>query len=178
MVEAQEEKLPLLQRVVSFHPGEISVHISLLGSTDGQPVEFTEMETGSSVFAESSPYARSTVKRTTKRLDSLLADGEYPSVDFLKLDVQGYELEILRGALTALSQSTAVLLEASFIPINRGCPLVAEIISFMDQNGFRLFDFCSQIRRKDGVLWQTDLLFLREDSSILPEPSLTHENWA
>lgn len=177
MVEAQEAQRPVLQQVRSHHPDEISMAISLLGSADGHRVAFSEMATGSSVFPESSPYLRSTVTKTTQRLDSLLLAGRYPSVDFLKLDVQGYELEVLKGAPAALSQSTAVLLEASLMPVNRGCPLVAEIIAFMAHSRFRLFDFCSQIRRRDGVLWQTDLLFLREASSFLPEPALTHDNW-
>lgn len=177
MVEAQEAKRSFLQEIVEHYPTEISMEIALLGSSGGQIVEFTEMESGSSVFAETSPYTRNTVKRTTSRLDTLLTDGKYPNVDFLKLDVQGYELQILEGSPTALAQATAVLMEASLVPTNNGCPLIAEVIAYMNQAGFRLFDFCSQIRRKDSVLWQTDLLFLRADSAILPTATLTHDNW-
>jgi hypothetical protein len=70
-----------------------------------------------------------------------------------------------------------MLLEASLIPINSGCPLVSEVTSYADTAGFRLFDFSSQIRRKDRLLWQTDLLFIRSNSRPLPLPSLTAENW-
>jgi hypothetical protein len=135
------------------------------------------METGSSVFAEQSPIERKTVKRATSKLDSLLANGKYSSVDFLKLDVQGYELQVFEGASDALAHATAVLMEVSLVPINSGCPLIAEVIAYLNGFGFRVFDFCSQIRRQDGVLWQTDLLFLRENSPIVPSPSLTHDNW-
>jgi FkbM family methyltransferase len=177
MIEAQDAKLALLRQVAAQYPQDVNIEMSLLGSSDGHSVQFTEMETGSSVYAESSPYPRTTTQKTTRRLDTLLSEGKYPDVDFLKLDVQGYELEILRGASTALKQAMAVLMEASLVPINAGCPLIGEVIAHMSASGFRLFDFCSQIRRRDGVLWQTDLLFLRVDSPVLPNASLNHENW-
>jgi hypothetical protein len=56
-------------------------------------------------------------------------------------------------------------------------PTFAEVIAFLDRAGFQLFNFCSQVRRTDGVLWQTDLLFLRAGSRHAPEPRLTRENW-
>lgn len=177
MIEAQDGKRPALDQIIASAPGEISLEMALLGAADGEPVSFTEMETGSSVFAESSPYSRNVVQKHTRRLDSILATGHFPKVDFLKLDVQGYELQVLRGAPECLRQSTAVLMEASLLPVNDGCPLIGEVIAFMDSAGFRVFDFCSQIRRKDGVLWQTDLLFLRKDSPILPAARLNSENW-
>lgn len=95
----------------------------------------------------------------------------------LKLDVQGYELEVLKGSSQALRAADVVLMEASLVPINDGCPLIGEVMSFMYDHRFRVFDFCSQIRRADGVLWQTDLLFLKAGSGITPDPRLTHENW-
>jgi len=177
MIEAQQAKRPVLQEVAKCYCNDVSIEIALLGATDDQIVTFTEMETGSSVFAETSPYDRITREKTTCRLDTLLARGNYSDVDFLKLDVQGYELEVLKGAQTAISQAKVVLLEASFVPINAGCPLISEIIAFLNSRGFRLFDFCSQIRRRDGVLWQTDLMCIREASELLPAAELTHETW-
>jgi FkbM family methyltransferase len=177
MVEAQESKRPILDQVATRFDGEVTTKIALLGPRDGEPVVFSEMETGSSVFAEQSPYERKTVNKTTQALDTLLSEGAHPRADFLKLDVQGYELEVLKGASRVLGEVEALLLETSLVPINAGCPLFAEVVAFVAGAGFRLFDFCSQVRRADGVLWQTDLLFLREGSRYLPDPRLTKENW-
>src|SRR5438105_15588252 len=113
-----------------------------------------------------------------RTLDNIVADATLPRVNFLKLDVQCFELEVLKGASSILKQAEVVLLEVSLVPINAGCPLFAEVIAALDRNGFQLFDFCSQVRRTDGVLWQTDLLFLRQGSRYLPEPRLTKENWS
>jgi hypothetical protein len=101
-----------------------------------------------------------TVTKTSVRLDTLLK--RYPPPDFIKLDVQGYELEVLKGGPQSLHAATAILMEASTLPINQGCPLIADVFAFMDQADFRLFDFCTQVRLRNGILWQTDLLFLKK----------------
>jgi hypothetical protein len=129
------------------------------------------METGSSVFEENSSFSRRKTTRQMTSLDSLLRDrGLSSPISFLKLDVQGYELEVLRGAQDALLRTEFVLVEVSLIPVNTGCPLVAEVVRYLSERGFCVYDFCSQIRRPDWVLWQTDLLFVSQQSPLLPEP--------
>ncbi|MBI3461669.1 MAG: FkbM family methyltransferase [Planctomycetes bacterium] len=176
MVEAQEQKRPILESVCQSFPGDVSYQMALLARQEGTPVRFVEMETGSSVFEEASPYPRHVVEKTARTLDGLLAEAA-ARVDFLKLDVQGYELEVLAGAPQSLKSAKAVLMEASLLGANAGCPLIFDVMKFMDAAGFRLADFCSQIRRRDGALWQTDLLFVRADAGLLPDPKLTAGNW-
>lgn len=60
--------------------------------------------------------------------------------DFLKADVQGYELEVLEGAPTTLAQAAGCELEVSFIEIYKNQPLFADIDSFMRAHGFFLAD--------------------------------------
>lgn len=178
MVEGQNSKYPILKDVCSSFDGDVVLEIALLGAQDGEKVSFVEMETGSSVLEESSPYKRNYVEKELITLDSLLANyPAYQKVGFLKLDVQGYELDVLKGASKLLEQTEFALMEASLIPINQGCPLISEIIEFMTARNFRLLDFCSQIRRKDGALWQTDLLFVNNTSAFMPKPSLDAQNW-
>ncbi len=178
MVEAQEEKSHALREICENFSGEVFCEIALLGAKAGQEVEFIQMETGSSVFEESSPYTRNRLTKKLATLDNILkAYSDFQNIDFLKLDVQGYELEVLKGAFHTLQHTEFVLMETSFIPINKGCPLIFEVITFMNEMGFRTFDFCSQIRRKDGTLWATDLLFISNRSKLLPNPQLDESNW-
>ena len=178
MVEAQEEKGHALREICKKFSGEVFCEIALLGAKAGQEVEFIQMETGSSVFEESSPYTRDRLTKKLATLDNLLnAYSDFQNIDFLKLDVQGYELEVLKGASTILKHTEFVLMETSLIPINKGCPLIFEVLTFMDRMGFRTFDFCSQIRRKDGTLWATDLLFINNHSPLLPHAQLDESNW-
>lgn len=178
MIEAQESKREILEQVCDDFQGQVVYESALLGPEDGKQVNFTEMETGSSVFQENSPYAREQVTREQRALDQLITQhAEFTNTDLLKLDVQGYELEVLKGADKLLRNSEIVLLEASFIPVNQGAPLIHEVIAYMVERDFRLLDFCSQVRRKDNALWQTDLLFIRNDSSLIPPAALDEANW-
>ncbi len=178
MLEAQECKRPILQSVCARHSGDVRFEIGPLGPEDGSEVSFAEMETGSSVFAEKSNRDRVVRKLVTKTLDTIvLAHPEFLTSQFLKLDVQGYELEVLRGAASVLSHCEFVFLEASLIPVNAGCPLMAEILGFMSERGFRIFDICSLMRRTDESLWQSDLLFIKEKSRWLPAAELNTSNW-
>jgi FkbM family methyltransferase len=178
MVEAQETKTDILNAVCAHYGATVTFELALLGSLDGKAVEFVEMETGSSVLEEQSPYPRVKVVKRTTTLDTLIRRScKWDKIDLLKIDVQGYELQVLFGAMTILENCDFVLLEASLIPINRGCPLIADVTAFMQKNGFRIFDFCSQSRRKDGALWQTDLMFISERSAFLPIAGLTADNW-
>jgi len=179
MIEAQHEKLPELTRVAKLAGGCVAIELALLGPVDGKSVSFSTMETGSSVFDERSDFPRQRIERTTRALGSVIEE-RYPSwdsIDLLKLDVQGYELEVLKGAEVWLPRTEMVLMEASLIPINEGCPLIGEVITFMTARGFQLLDICSQIRRTDGSLWQTDLLFVNEKSRFVPRAELTRDNW-
>lgn len=80
----------------------------------------------------------------------------------LKLDVQGYELEALRGALENLKTIEILQVELSFVPLYEGAPLFIEIASFLRQNGFDLFTFIPGFKdRKTGRLLQADGFFIR-----------------
>jgi len=179
MIEPQASQTEALKKLCQIHNPTVVLETKLLGALDGQEVEFTEMETGSSVFEESnSSVSKNKVTKQLTTLDSLIQQNYgWNKIDFLKIDVQGYELEVLAGALKYLSNCEFVLMEASLIPVNKGCPLIADVIAFMDKQGFRLLDFCSQIRRKDKALWQTDLLFIREGSQYLPKAENDKSNW-
>ena len=64
-------------------------------------------------------------------LDQLLAQRRIPSPEFLKLDVQGYELEVLRGGAKTMSTCEAILFETSFDHDHRDMPIVHKVIEFM-----------------------------------------------
>ena len=77
----------------------------------------------------------------------------------------------LAGATAALASAQAVQLEVSFIPILQGGPLVAEVVRFMAERGFRLYDILGLWHRPlDGALAQGDFLFVREGHPLLADP--------
>lgn len=100
-----------------------------------------------------------------RTLDSFLVSGEIAPPQFIKADVQGYELEVLRGASAALTSTDAVLLEVSFRELYERQPLAHEIITYLGSRGFVIADVCSYAQAADGSLEQADLLFHRKGFS-------------
>lgn len=110
----------------------------------------------------------------TSSLDSFLAEEKLPAPDFLKMDVQGAELEILEGGKEALRSVLGIVSEALFVPMYRRQPLYGEIDAHLRGRGFMLHTFLGFGGRvmkplaRSGManypvqmLW-TDALFIRD----------------
>jgi FkbM family methyltransferase len=71
----------------------------------------------------------------TRRLDDI---ADCPAGDYLKLDVQGAELDVLRGAGKSLASAVVIELEAEFVPLYENQPLFGDIQVFLAARGFML----------------------------------------
>jgi hypothetical protein len=92
-------------------------------------------------------------------LDTLFPDKTF---DFIKIDCQGTELDILKGGKALVDRATVLLLECPFAgQYNEGCPSFCEYIQYMDSNGFAPFDI-SEIHMIGNVMGQIDILFVRK----------------
>lgn len=168
MVEAQKGKEETLRKLVRKFPGT-SYAIQLLSCVSGEEKYFYENETASHV-ATGEPDDNTAVKLTTVTLDDLLLQLNFPPPDFVKLDVQGHEKEVLLGAEHCLRKATVCLLEISLLNIGGNTPLLAEMIQFMDSRGFQAYDFSHFIRRPyDKALYQVDMFFVRKESFLATE---------
>jgi len=142
--------------------------LTLLGPEKKDAVTFYQLGTGSSILPELTSFERKAIALPMDTLDNVtggVADLRSPLL--LKLDVQGFELEVLRGGRRTLELSEVVIMEVSLLPYNDGAPLFADVVAFMNDEGFVLFDFCGQLRREsDRVLFQTDVAFARRGSHL------------
>jgi FkbM family methyltransferase len=75
-------------------------------------------------------------------------------IDFMKLNVQGAELEILRGASNSLRHVTGIQVEMSFVESYIGRPFFADIDIFLRSHGFTFFDLIGHhcVGRKDSPI--------------------------
>jgi len=163
MLEGQEGKRNLLQQKTAANK-HLYFQIALLGSAEYE-VEFNIYETASSVLKENNETGAKTEIRTLTTLDKSIINTPFTKADFIKIDTQGYELEILKGAEKTMQQAEFILLEVSLIDIYKNCPMVAEVMAFMQSKGFVLYDICSLMRRPyDNALFQSDFLFVKETS--------------
>ncbi len=72
-------------------------------------------------------------------LDTFCEEHNVPGIDFLKIDAQGYELEVLKGASRMLGKPIpAIYLEINFVRYYVGQPLFQEVYEFLYQHGYRL----------------------------------------
>jgi FkbM family methyltransferase len=94
-------------------------------------------------------------------------------IDFLKLDTQGSELDILKGAASALNDVLAIQVEVEFIPLYIDQPLFGDISDFLLARGFEFWDFTTVYRYgrenldRTGQAVFADALFLRSPESIM-----------
>jgi FkbM family methyltransferase len=129
-------------------------------------VTFAPAGAGTTALVEA-PAGGSGERAEVLVLDELVGGGELPAPDFLKLDVQGYELEVLRGANETLRACQAVMAEVNLFRYAPGTPLADEVIAFLRDRGFVLYDVAGVVRRPlDDALGQMDLVFVREDHPL------------
>ncbi len=166
-------------RVVSFEPlptladeaktnlsdisGRVTVHQVALGpETATVTLHQTPYSLQSSVLKPTSLEFES-IEVSQVRLDDVLATADLPPATLLKLDLQGYELAALQGAMATLARVEAVLLEVGFEASYEGEPSFEALRSFLAEHGFafrRPFD----VLWEDGQITQMDALFTRTDA--------------
>jgi FkbM family methyltransferase len=165
MIEAQPEKEATLRAAST--DAKVTYRVALLGAAPSDGVRFYKMRTGSSVYAENTGVARQEVTMPMTTLNHVVRDAGLLNggSTLLKLDVQGSEIEILRGAAEVLPQITAVIAEVSLVNYNLGAPQFAEITQFMREQGFVVYDIAG-MRRFGKMMGQLDIIFLRDDSPL------------
>ena len=160
----------------------VNFAIEVLSEIDGKEVSFwAEGKTGNSMFPqllgnggkghrEIAPVTRITKTLDSARKESFLADER---IDLLKIDVQGAELEVLKGATELLQEVSFVQFEASVVEYNRGGSCYFHVDEFLREHGFYLYDLgdpqrSQRLFRTTG-LGQYDSLYVRPSSEHLPE---------
>ncbi|GFK96053.1 2-O-methyltransferase NoeI [Fundidesulfovibrio magnetotacticus] len=150
------------------HNESVQVRQAALGSATGRlELNVLERPTCSSLLCPSGireKHVGKSLELTERvevdivRLDAETADAP----DILKLDLQGYELEALRGAQLLLPRVAAVLCEVSFTPLYQGQPLAWDLADWMATQGFRLEALYDPWTCPDGSMPSADALFLHD----------------
>ena len=117
------------------------------------------------IHARAAPGSRYTDTETVRlaALDAL-TPGYFrqESIAFLKVDTQGYESEVLKGATRTLARVVGVQLELSLIPLYAGQLLMPELLEFMRDTGFDLWAITPAFTDpQNGRLLQVDAAFFR-----------------
>ncbi len=101
------------------------------------------------------------IKRLDQILDSFLPNGE---MFFLKMDVQGFEKQVIEGAEGVWSRIAGIEIEMSMVELYSGELLYHEMISYLGQLGFKLnYIQNGYTNVESGELYQIDGLFVKQN---------------
>ncbi len=165
--EVLEDRVAGLERVAR-ETGGLRVFPTLLGAAGHEGVALHVCETASSVLPEHFEQGFPTREYPMRTVDEVVATdfgGRAPAL--MKLDVQGYELEVLKGSVAALSGMQAIVAEINLLDIHRNVPLLAEVNGWLSERGWVAYDICGLTRRPlDRALWQADFIFVPKSSAL------------
>tara|TARA_B100001123_G_scaffold409357_1_gene503416 strand:+ start:374 stop:1129 length:756 start_codon:yes stop_codon:yes gene_type:complete len=139
-------------------------------SNDNKTYKFYNMGYGSSIFEEQTSH-----KREVEEIISTTLDEEIPaelkkySNNLIKLDVQGAELMILDGLKDSINLFEVIILEVSLHNYNKNSPLFNDVIKYMNDKNFKLYDLfdLKRLGSNDSFLVQFDCVFARNNSELL-----------
>lgn len=120
---------------------------------------------GTSIYKEGEDSDVNGVERVvpTLTLDEICSEKGTPPPYLIKVDTQGSEIEVLKGARNILPLAEFVILEVSLFEFYKGAPLIGDCIEFMLKNGFAAYDvFDLQYRKLDGAMSQVDIAFVKD----------------
>jgi FkbM family methyltransferase len=116
-------------------------------------------------------------KIQTLSISALLQDFKNTS-NFIKIDIQGYELELLKGAETFLKDGDIILLEieTSLVnnPVMENAAKLPEVINFLSAYGYQIMDLepvyenldTNKNRGERGVLGECDITFIADATEL------------
>lgn len=175
-------------RIISFEPlSEAYSHLLINSKNDPNWIVAPRMAIGNkegrkTINVSGNSYSSSILKMTGTHIkgapDSAYIDSEEIYINklnniwktflknedniFIKIDVQGYELEVLKGATNILSMIKGMKIELSLVPLYEGQLLFLDMLDYIANLGFELWDILPGFRDKQsGKLLQFDGIFFR-----------------
>lgn len=141
-----------------------------VGSQNGS-FKFTIVDRDDSCsFSHSEEYA---IERGFKQLDvpvvtlnDFITQKALATPDLIKIDAEGIDLEVLKGASAFLGKTEIFLVEAGVVS-KKNPNSISSVIKFMDESGYRLFDITDLNRPwQVKVLWLVELAFVKKNGVI------------
>lgn len=144
-----------IKKGIGRYAGTLEINLS---ANAGLSTSFMEMGEQHLIdFPDSRYIGTETVEVTT--IDEQIRDLRIEPTELaVKIDVQGYELEVLWGMSNYIRDIKCVLIEASLTPLYLGEPTLSEIIAFLEKHNHRVVDIFRGVQSRNGQLLQVDLI--------------------
>lgn len=148
---------------VTFHPvgagaEEGSFHFTIVDRDDSCSFRYSPEEAKEAGFEQ--------LEIPVVTLNGLLAESKLPIPDIIKIDAEGLDLEVLKGASNYFGKTEIFMVEAGVFMTEFDNSFL-KMINFMDEKGYRLFDI-SDLNRpfQPRVLWLVELVFIKNNGII------------
>ena len=173
MLEANQDQEPVLKQ------RKIPYRIAMLGAENLDKMTYyatkDKYNTGNSIYKEQTVYFDEGNVEKRERplytLDTVLSEFKPDAkFNFIKLDVQGAELDVLKGSPGTLANAEFVLLEIQTLEYNQGAPLFSTVIQQMWNYGFQVYDVFELHYLFSGHFNEMDLLFVKNTSKFILRP--------
>jgi FkbM family methyltransferase len=92
-------------------------------------------------------YLKSEGTIETISLDYFATENAIDAVDFIKIDIQGAELDVFQGGTDVLRQTLAIVTEVEFVPHYVDQPLFGDVSAFLGTQGFMFHKFLGMCGR-------------------------------
>ena len=110
------------------------------------------------IFKNSIYKIEKKIKVSIKKFDQIISLNKTNNF-FLKIDVQGYELEVLKGAINNLDKVNYILIELSSKKLYKKQPKISTLLVFLKQNNYKLVKIFN--KSFNSNFWQADYLFIK-----------------
>ncbi len=167
LVEPLEEFRGVMDQVVAQHPGSVAVYAAAGPAPGEASFVVSPRLSGSSFLLKPKLGSHRSVPVVT--LDQVAAEHGLAGPYLLKLDVQGYEMEVLAGAEAVLQDTCALIAEVSLWGDvkGKGMTELLPLLAWLKQRGLVLYDIATIVRRDtDGAITELDLVFVPAASPL------------
>jgi FkbM family methyltransferase len=168
LVEPLPEMMSVLESK-SFAPKQ-QVFSCALGRKDGKATlnviasipssSLLEIAPGCDILFHRPMEKIGSIEISVRTLDGIFAECGLEDLDLLKVDVQGYEIEVFAGGASTLRKTRFVVTEVSFFEHYKGQPLFGEIYAHLHGLGFELRGTFGYSYNTQGLPLQCDAVFI------------------
>lgn len=164
LFEPQKEMEPFLAKFSDDFSGS-KYFLTALGPEVGTAeIEIWDDFAGTTLLHKETEKPTRTIPVNT--IDNIIHEGT-PRPNLLKIDVQSYELNVLRGASECFGYTEVIILEVALYSLNPNQPVFSDIVLFMAENGYIVYDLWSLHRNvSTNILRYLDVVFVEKNSSL------------
>jgi FkbM family methyltransferase len=156
---AKDNRWDVIQSAVGPSSGSATIHVAANGGASSSLLPMLDLHTHA---APKATFVGDEQVEVAMLDDLVRLRGLDGATVFTKVDVQGYELQVLAGGSEALTRSSLVQLEMSLLPLYETGPTHRDILEYMEGRGFLLVGIEPGFASPTGLLLQADGLFAAE----------------